>query len=264
VKDQDKRTLPHVTDEYSIIPNSFFPNVGLPGKTLELTLNRVISGASLRDVAAYFTLLDRTYGRMSPLGLRRYSRRLEEQLRITQVRHGSLELVLAKILENSSQATPLILLFLLLKYLPQILKAVSEGYLNYEEARLVRKRREDLEIRNASMPKSLKPEKTLETPPRKGLTDLVEEIIAHEPNLKGATEETKKEILEAFEEFAQHDHLLHQAAERFSVKHVKEIRIRVVPQSGSGSTNYRRHIQTRKKDEKEGDKVKQYTLVKSS
>ena len=86
MKIRERKSLPHVSGKYSAIPNTFFTNVDLPGKTLELIVKTVISDASLRDVTAYLTLLDRTYGRMFPLGLRSYSMRLEEQLKVTEVR----------------------------------------------------------------------------------------------------------------------------------------------------------------------------------
>lgn len=269
---RDKKFLPHVESEYSIIASTFFPNVELPGKTLELIVNTTISGASLRDATAYLTLLDRTYGRMFPLGLRSYSRRLDDQLKVTEVRHGSLELVFAEILKNSSQATPLIMLFLLLKYLPQLLKAVSEAYLNYEKARVIHERRKESENKNVSSRVSSEQAKGLETDSRKRIAESTREAISHEPNLKDATEETKNIILQAFEEFAQHDHSLHQAAERFSVEYVKEIKIRLVPTSGGDIKSYHRHKQTIKKgekekakeEEKEEEEVEQYVLVKSS
>jgi hypothetical protein len=150
MEDHNKKTLPHMMGVYSDIPNTFFPNVELPGRILELTVNADVSGARLKDLAAYLTFLDRIYGRISPLGLKTYLKRSEEQLRVSEVRQGSIELIFQKILETSSQASPYIFLFLFLKYFPGIAKAVSEGYRNYEDARLSRAKRKEIEKRGES------------------------------------------------------------------------------------------------------------------
>jgi hypothetical protein len=250
-----------IRDEYSKIPDIFFPNVKLPGRTLQLMVHADVSGARLRDFAAYLTLVDRAYGRISPFGLWTYSRRPAEQLRVSQVRQGSIELIIEKILETSSQASPLIFLYLLFKYFPGIVKAASEGYRNYEDGRLSRAKRKEIEKRDTSSGQRLiKENDTRKSQSQTQIKKIVDDIISKESNLSNVNDEMREEITNILEEVTRYDRQLQQGAERFTVEYVKEIRIRIVPQSGGGIKTYGQQIETTKKKGKEEEKVEQYVL----
>ena len=89
------------------------------------------------------------------------------------------------------------------------------------------------------------------------------DMISKEPNLLNVSDEMREEITKVLGQVTQYDRQLQQGAERFSAEYVKEIRIKLVPQSGGGIKTYHRDIQTTKKDEKEEEKVKQYVLLES-
>ncbi len=59
---------------------------------LELIIKIKDEDVNVRELATYLSLLDRLYGRLSPKGLRSYSRSKNTQLKVSEFRKGSLEL----------------------------------------------------------------------------------------------------------------------------------------------------------------------------
>jgi hypothetical protein len=113
------------------------------------------SEVNLSEFAAYLTLIDSTYGRLSTKGINAYSMRREEQLKIYKFGHGSLALEFVKDIA-SEHGFQIFILYLLLKYLPMGLEKLSVTYKNYQEGRLLslrrkilrRQIREDIELAN--------------------------------------------------------------------------------------------------------------------
>ena len=132
----------------------FVPSNTPGDSTVELRIAVSDRGLSVRGFGAYLSMADRVYGRVTEAGLRSYSRTLSRQLRITEVRHGSLEIVIAEVISHYREATPLAVLWLFLKYLPSATKSLSEIVKNsadayksvesVEEARLTRENRKRL------------------------------------------------------------------------------------------------------------------------
>jgi hypothetical protein len=122
-----------------------------PGTLIKLIITVEDENLSVRGLSSYLSLADRVYGRLTEAGLRSYAQTVGDQLEIAQIRKGSLELVIAEILSNFKDATPLAILWLFLKYLPSTIKALSEAaknsadaYKSIEEARLTRANRQRL------------------------------------------------------------------------------------------------------------------------
>ena len=88
--------------------------------------------------------MDRTYGRLSPRGIRSYANREDVQVRISEVRSGSYELIIETLANNTEAVTSLVVISLLIKYLPGALESLSASYKNYEEARYTKEKREQL------------------------------------------------------------------------------------------------------------------------
>lgn len=118
---------------------------------VELTIRVKTSGLSVRDFASYLDLIDRSYGRLAVGDLYSYARRRSEHLRLAEVRQGSLELVFSTAL-HALDAPTVLTLWMLLKYLPDLSRAAGdfaaragEAYRDYEEGRLVRAQRREME-----------------------------------------------------------------------------------------------------------------------
>jgi hypothetical protein len=100
----------------------------------ELTIRVANSDLSVRGFASYLSLADRIYGRLTEIGLKSYSQMRSSQLRISEIRQGSIELVISQALTHIGDATPLVTLWLFLKFLPVIIKSSSEAAKNYADA----------------------------------------------------------------------------------------------------------------------------------
>lgn len=121
------------------------------GSTVELKITINDRDLNVRDFGAYWSMADRVYGRVTEAGLRSYSRTPNRQLRITEVRQGSLEVIVAEAISHYREATPLAVLWLFMKYLPNAVKSLSEvaknaaeTYKTIEEAKLTRENRKHL------------------------------------------------------------------------------------------------------------------------
>lgn len=111
---------------------------------IELVVSIESSDISARDFSSYLAFIDRTYGRLDPRGLRSYAQREAAHLKLTEIRGGSLELVITQLLESGSQVAHVVVLYLLLKYLPDFIKNLASAYRDIEEGKYTRARREKL------------------------------------------------------------------------------------------------------------------------
>jgi hypothetical protein len=98
---------------------------------------------SVHGLASYLAFADRTYGRFVYGSLERYRRR-KSRLEIAEVRRGSVLLVLKEAAESVSSAHGLAFTALVLKFLPDVIKAPAAAYRDFEEARFRRAERKRL------------------------------------------------------------------------------------------------------------------------
>jgi hypothetical protein len=173
--------------------------------TIELVITIKDTNINAREFAAYLSLMDRVYGRVSIGGFRTYSLTPYTQLELTEIRKGSIEIVIIEILSHFRDTFPFVILWLFLKYFPTGFKTISEATKNFadsyksiEEGRLVRENRKRLkdEIKRDELLQKLN-------------NDQINQIIA---------------LLASLE---MNEHRKLPAATRFSQKYVKSVTIRV-------------------------------------
>jgi hypothetical protein len=118
---------------------------------VELVIQAEVAGAPVRDFAAYLTLVDRLYGRLDRRGLRSYAQRPRDQLKVVETNTGSVELVFVADPNVLSQEN-IIFLWTLLAGLSSaaiaishIVKNYAASYNSYEQGRLARAQRKELE-----------------------------------------------------------------------------------------------------------------------
>ncbi len=143
---------------------------------IELSIMIDESDLRIRDLVAFLELIDRTYGRLSPQGLRSYAHKREDQIQVTEVRPGSLEIIFSEVLTNLDKITIIIALQLLLKYLPDLLKSLAIAFREFEEARYIHLRREHLQNQIANDPALA----SLEKRDRDELAEFLDELIVKE------------------------------------------------------------------------------------
>lgn len=118
---------------------------------IELNITIEDQDIKVRELSAYLSLVDRIYGRVTQAGLRSYSLTRYMQLELSEIRKGSVELIIAEALSHFKDATPLVIVWLFLKYVPGGIKTLSEATKNFadsfksiEEGRMVRENRKQL------------------------------------------------------------------------------------------------------------------------
>ena len=112
--------------------------------TVQLRIALEASGIKARDLASYLSLIDHVYGRLDPQGLLSYAHRKEGHVELSDVRAGSVELIISELVES---APTLAVIFIVLKLLPEFIRNLAASFKDIEEARLTRLRRAELRDR---------------------------------------------------------------------------------------------------------------------
>lgn len=140
----DVQEAPFPESALEEVENLLFP-FGVPAEgILELVIVLEDHDLRVRGFSELLGFVDRTYGRLSPRGIRSYARREDEQVRISEVRSGSYELIIETLANNTEAVTSLVMISLLVKYLPGALESLAASYRDYEEAKFTREKRKQL------------------------------------------------------------------------------------------------------------------------
>jgi hypothetical protein len=153
--------------------SALIPLRASPKSHLLVILSLRSRGVIARDLSGYLTLLDHVYGRLDPNGLSSYAHRKQGHLTLSEVRPGSMEIILS---DPVSAAERLAIVYLVAKYLPVFLRELVASYRDYQEAELakVRRKRIEKEMRQDGQLRSL-PDRH-----RKQLVELVDSLLVLE------------------------------------------------------------------------------------
>ncbi len=176
-----------------------------PGCRLEFGISLRDAGLEFNSLSHFVRLIDRCYGHLSPGGIDRYLSDQEEKLRITYIKQGTGEWVISKELSDASQAQALIMLFLMLKCLPE-LKGFSKRYTNTSGEALPNEKR-DLLLAKTHI--------------------RVQRKITGEAALKGLSDECRTEISHLLSDLYLREYRLLNSAIRFSKTCVRDVAIKV-------------------------------------
>jgi hypothetical protein len=183
------------------------------GGPIELIVISEDTGVNLREFAAYLTLIDRVYGRLSSRDLRDYAERSQAQLKVAQFRSGSLETIFTTAIE-SLDAQHLLVLWVFLKYLPTGVREVLGAYRDYEEARYARVQRRQLE-------------RSVERRESPAFRAHLRESIRADPELRNLSAERIRQLARLLDSLYSEEKRRLPAARRFSVRYVRRLKLRV-------------------------------------
>lgn len=172
------------------------------GDTLELSVRAESHALPARDMAAYLELIDHIYGRLRPEGFRSYAMRPYAHVRLAEVRSGSLEMAVVETLVQG--AAPLVILWLCLRFLPQLAVSVTSAYNNYQQGALARENRKRIR-------REMERDETMAELPK----------------------ERRAEIAALIESLCERDAALLPRASRFAEDHIIQVEIRVRKQRSS-------------------------------
>jgi hypothetical protein len=119
-----------------------------PGQQYELVITAKETAINTRDLAAFLEVLDRAYAEASELTIRRYAMHRESQLKISAVRGGSWELILAQfgteldhqIVQHWAWAS-VYAVAKIIRMLTQSTESAANAYKSFQEGREVSARR---------------------------------------------------------------------------------------------------------------------------
>lgn len=126
-----------------VIANLILPEMDQAPVDGHLSLVVSISGKDIvaRDFSAFLELLDRIYGRSNG-NFRSYSLRQSGHFKFARCQQGSWELIAEQALGVASGSSPLVVMWLVLKYLPSAVHSVSSAYNQVEQGLLARASRQ--------------------------------------------------------------------------------------------------------------------------
>ena len=143
--------IPKPTDVIKEVKKEILPEKIKSDDFTELTIKIDDSKVNIREFGAFLTTLDKFYGTLSEEGIYRYAHKEEKQIKISEFREGSLEIVIQEAL-NQLSFDKIAMIWIALKYLPTGIKLLSESALNLastykyvEEGRTIKLKRQELE-----------------------------------------------------------------------------------------------------------------------
>ncbi len=107
---------------------------------IELKIVMQGNDMNLRELGYFLIFIDKLYGRIQPEGIHSYSRLREKQLKISELKSGSIEAIISG--EVASVGAEISALYFFVFVLPIVLERTSKAYRNYEEGRLFRVNRQ--------------------------------------------------------------------------------------------------------------------------
>ena len=91
---------------------------------VELAIRIEEKTLNVRELSAFFEMLDGIHGRLNPEGFRSYAQKREKQLTISDIRSGSWELIITEIVTSALSSSTIIIIWIILK-IPKILETIS-------------------------------------------------------------------------------------------------------------------------------------------
>lgn len=101
---------------------------------IELRIRLHNTELNVREFGAFLSAIDGVYGRVSRISFVSYAHSAYRQIRISEVRNGSTELIIADTVSQIIQATPYVVLLLFIRYLGIGIKGLSEVAKNFGES----------------------------------------------------------------------------------------------------------------------------------
>ena len=107
-----------------------FSNLNQDFSSLELIITINDENLNIKELSSYLDFIYRTDGKLYNKSFLSYARMPRVQLEISEIRKGSWEIVIEKVL-NSIDGQNLMIIYLVLKYLPKVIEASLDGTHKY-------------------------------------------------------------------------------------------------------------------------------------
>lgn len=178
---------------------------GVTYNAVELVISLKQHETNIKDLSSYLDFIYRVDGRISEIGYKRYVHRPRIQIEIDEVRVGSWEIVFQRFID-SIDAEKLAIVFLVLKFLPEVAKTLANGIRSYYE------------IRNAR-------EDYLEKREKRRVRKEIRELINIEENFSTLEKKQKEKLVVLLEDLYKTSEKNLPSAARLAQKSVKDVRL---------------------------------------
>jgi hypothetical protein len=170
---------------------------------IELTIRLRSEDINVREFGAFLSTIDAVYGRITRINYLSYSLSHYNQIRISEIRQGSTELIVADIITQAIQATPYLVLLLFVRYLGIGVKGLSEVTKNFADSY-----------------KSLREGRVAKANEKKILSDMEQDEI-----LKDLTPARRRQLVTLLAELEKAERKRIPAARRFAKKNLLEAKL---------------------------------------
>lgn len=174
--------------------------------SIELVISIESESLSIKGLSSYLDIIYRIDGMISKLGYNRYVHIPEVQIEISEVRFGSVEIIIEK-LYTSLDANNIIIIGIFLKYLPKIIQTTAGTGLQIFD--MLNKREEYLEKKE-----------------RRILRKTIRKSLNEDEDLQGINQHLKEKLVDLLDGlYVKNAHRLNSSS-KFANKSVKSVRVR--------------------------------------
>ena len=184
------------------IEQIIFKNVDFNFQNIELIITIEDENLNIKELSSYLDYIYKIDGKLNPIGFLSYSRMPRVQIEISRMRRGSWEIIIEKLI-GTPEGQNLMILFLVLKYLPSVIKATLDSAHRVYEI---------LNIR----------EDVIEKREKRSRKSPLRDAMDKDQLLMNATKEEKDKLYKIISKFYKNKNL---AASRFSQKYIKKIEL---------------------------------------
>lgn len=175
---------------------------------VELVISIKESDINVKSLSSYLDFIYRVDGQLSEIGYKRYTHYPQAQIHIDKIRFGSWEIIIERLIESGG-AEKLGILYLVLKFLPEVTKTITNGIHSYYETMNIR-------------------EDYLEKREKRRIRKEVRELINIEEGFSTLEKKQKEKLVALLEELYKASEKKLPSATRLAQKSVKEIKIRPI------------------------------------
>lgn len=190
----------------STLTTLFFEEANQEDNCIELVISIDSNHLSIKEFSSYLDFIYRIDGMTSELGYKRYVQIPRAQIEISEIRFGSLLIIIEKFIDELDGKT-LVIIGLCLKYLPQVIKTSTEASVHLFD--MLNKREDYLEKKD-----------------RRKLRKSIRDSIKEDEALQGINKNLKEKLVDLLDEMYVKNTQRIGPASRFASKSVKSIKIK--------------------------------------
>lgn len=172
---------------------------------IELLIKISEDNLNIKEFSSYLDIIYRVDGMMSESGYNKYVHNRNRQIEITKIKFGSVELIIERLL-NPTDADKLVVIWLVLKYLPQVTNSITDSIGKLADVLVKR-------------------EEYLEKKDRRKFRKQIRELISEEVELTPLDKREKEKLVDLLDEAYVKNRRRLASASRFAKEFVQSVQL---------------------------------------